>query len=75
MFYVVSRPPQYTTSQQTIRSFLHLLRVFFSIFLMIIWMTLNVGLVLAALAGAGVGYYLFANQPLTQVPIRQSGCH
>ena len=70
---VIRNSNEFTPTQQAIRSLLHTIRVFFSVFLMIVWMTLNVGLVLVALLGSFVGFYLFTQRPIENKPI--VGCH
>lgn len=41
------------------QTFLHVLQVFISFLLMLVFMTFNVWLCVAVLLGAGVGYFIF----------------
>lgn len=49
-------------SHQAIRSTLHLVKVFLGYFLMLVFMTMEVGLCLSVLAGLGSGFFLFARK-------------
>lgn len=56
------------------QSFLHMLQVFISYLLMLIFMTYNVWLALAVVLGAGAGYFLFGWRKKTIVDINEH-CH
>jgi len=57
-----------------VQSFLHMLQVFISYLLMLVFMTYNVWLALAVVLGAGVGYFLFGWRKRTIVDINEH-CH
>jgi hypothetical protein len=62
----------FTTKQHALRTLLHMFRTFVSLFIMMVFMTMEVGLVLAVIGGGGLGYFLFARH----IPVqRQVGCH
>jgi len=57
-----------------LQSILHMLQVFISYLLMLIFMTYNVWLALAVVLGAGAGYFLFGWRKKTIVDINEH-CH
>jgi hypothetical protein len=66
----------FTCQQQNIRAALHITRVFVSFFLMMVFMTLDIGLVIAMLFGGWVGFLLFTrDKPVVAASPLQAGCH
>jgi len=58
----------------TLQAFLHMLQVFVSYLLMLVFMTYNVWLAFAVVLGAGAGYFLFGWRKKTIVDINEH-CH
>jgi len=74
----VQRPSpdrSFWSSYYLIRASLHTLQLFLSYMLMLIAMTFNVGLLLALLVGAFVGYFLFGRHKKVKHSSEQLGCH
>lgn len=57
-----------------LQTFLHVIQMVISYFLMLIFMTYNVWLCLAVVAGSGMGYFLFGWRKATVVDITEH-CH
>lgn len=57
-----------------LQTFLHVIQMVLSYFLMLIFMTYNVWLCLAVVTGAGMGYFLFGWRKATVVDITEH-CH
>jgi len=54
--------PRYTWQQQSIRSILQSINVFVRFFLMLVFMTLDVGLIMSITGGTGFGFFFFRRQ-------------
>jgi len=67
------RPHPFSLSH-TFQTCLHMLQVFISYLLMLIFMTYNVWLALAVILGAGAGYFVFGWRKKTIVDINEH-CH
>jgi len=57
-----------------VQTLLHVIQVTVSYMLMLVFMTYNVWLCLAVVAGAGLGYFLFAWRRATVVDVNEH-CH
>ncbi|KAJ8920406.1 hypothetical protein NQ315_005272 [Exocentrus adspersus] len=68
------KPPTMISKIHFLQTFLHMIQMILSYFLMLIFMTYNVWLCIAVVAGAGVGYFLFGWKKSVIVDVTEH-CH